>query len=425
MLFLFIAASAALLAWQGAATAAAQRPNIVLIVADDLGYGDLSSYGGRISTPSLDALARASVRFTDFHSNAPYCTPTRAALMTGRYPHRAKLFYALPANSTTGLPASETTIAEILKAAGYATGLVGKWHLGHLDRFHPLGQGFGSFFGFLKGEIDYVNHLDAFGHLDWWRMKGPVTVPKYSTTVITDEAIAFIRRNASRPFFLTVAYQAPHTPYQGPGDPAIRKPNQPAQGLEGDPTHYPAMVQAMDQGIGRIVSTLSSLNLRSRTIVFFLSDNGGLLPYGCNKPCKAGKGSVYEGGHRVPALVSWPTIISPRVRNDTLATFDIFPTVLELAAIAAPPALLIDGTSFAPLLLHQETMPARRLFWTSGTSYAVRDGKWKMTVISGNTSLFDLSNDMAETTNLALSKPEIVAALRSALNQWKADVGAP
>ncbi len=245
-------------------------------MADDLGYGDLGVYGGKISTPNINALAKAGVRFTDFHTNAS-CSPTRAAIMTGRYAEHSKIFRALPVNATTGLPPAEVTIAEALKPAGYATGLVGKWHLGHLDKFSPLGQGFEYFFGFVTGSIDYVNHLDASGHLDWWRMKTALPNQEYSTTAITNEGIDFIQRNASKPFFLEVGYQAVHKPYQAPGDPAIRVPNQPKDPFEGNPAHYPAMVQAMDEGVGKIIGKLRSLNIESKTLVVFLSDNGAPL----------------------------------------------------------------------------------------------------------------------------------------------------
>ena len=257
---------------------AESRPNILLIVADDLGYGDLSSYGGAIPTPAIDALAAGGIRFTDFHGNGPLCTPTRASLLTGRYAQRTGLDDALSASATIGLGPGEVTIADVLKDAGYRTGLVGKWHLGHLPRFGPEQHGFEEFYGFRKGEIDYVNHLDSLGEPDWWKNTTPVHDETYSTTLITRKAVRFIRHNARRPFFLYVAYQAPHVPYQAPGDGPIRVPGERKAAAEGDPDRYPAMVAALDAGIGRILRALQETGVEENTFVLFLSDNGAFGP---------------------------------------------------------------------------------------------------------------------------------------------------
>ncbi len=401
---------------------AGSRPNILLIVADDLGYGDLSNYGGAIPTPAIDALAAGGIRFTDFHGNGPLCTPTRASLLTGRYPQRAGLDDALSASATIGLEPGEITIADVLKGAGYRTGLVGKWHLGHLPRFAPEQHGFEVFYGFRKGEIDYVNHLDSLGNPDWWKNSTPVDDETYSTTLITREATRFIRRNAGRPFFLYVAYQAPHVPYQAPGDGPIRVRGEHKAAAEGDPARYPAMVAALDDGIARIMRTLQETGLEENTFVLFLSDNGAFGP-GSNRPLRGVKGEVYEGGHRVPAIASWPGHIAPATSGATLATMDILPTILELTGTPAPDARPLDGISFRPVLAGAAArLPERRLFWMYKGAAAVRDGPWKLTEIDGTTSLFNLSTDLDETTDVALLHPDVVSELSAALHRWKADV---
>lgn len=404
--------------------AESSRPNIVIIVADDLGYGDLSSYSGPIRTPTIDSLAAGGLRFTDFHSNGTMCTPTRAALLTGRYPQRAGLTDALSASATIGLAPGEITIADTLKRAGYRTALVGKWHLGHLPAYQPEQHGFDAFYGFLTGEIDYVNHLDIFGSPDWWRNTATVHDESHSTTLITREARRFIRHNAQHPFFLYVAYQAPHVPYQAPGDGPIRIPGQRKGEPEGDPARYPAMVQALDDGIGAIMRTLRETGLEEDTLVLFLSDNGAFGP-GSNRPLRGVKSEVYEGGHRVPAIAFWPGHIAPATSDATVATMDVFPTLLDLTATAVPEDRRPDGESLRPLLAgEKDSLPARRLFWMYRGAAAAREGRWKLTDIDGATSLFDLGTDLGETTNVAAIHPDIVARLTAALQSWKAEVAA-
>ncbi|MFO1120464.1 MAG: sulfatase-like hydrolase/transferase [Rhodospirillales bacterium] len=406
------------------AAGAGTRPNIVLIVADDLGYGDLSSYGGTVATPNIDALATAGMRFTDFHASGPVCTPTRAALMTGRYPQRAQLTEALSASATTGLDPNQITISSVLKKAGYRTGLVGKWHLGHLAQFIPSRHSFDFFYGFRKGEIDYVNHLDSLGELDWWRNTAPENVNVYSTTAITREAVGFIQRNVQRPFFLFVSYQAPHVPYQALGSPPIRIPGQPKAASEGNPADYPAMVQAMDSGVGTVINALRTAHLEDNTLVFFLSDNGAFAP-GTNYPLRGVKGGLYEGGHRVPAIAYWHGRIAPGVNRDTVATIDLLPTIMEVTAATTLAGHRLDGRSFLPLLFGQAAfLPSRQLFWMYQGNTAARDGSWKLTQIKGATSLFDLDGNLGETTNLAQAYPDTVASLRAATERWKADVNA-
>ena len=426
----FLAALLMTAAMTVSADAAVAKPNVVVILLDDVGYGDLGSYNGTIATPNIDALAAEGMRFTDFHSNGAVCTPTRAALMTGRYPQRAGLEGALLANTPAGLKQTEITLAEVLKNAGYRSGIVGKWHLGDAPQFNPTTQGFSLFYGFLTGEIDYVNHLDTLGDLDWWKNKTLIRGNEYSTTAITREANGFIQRNASRPFFLYVAYQTAHDPYQAPGDAPIRTPGQPKGVLEGDAAHYPQMIQAADRGIRDIRAKLKSLGLEEKTLILVLSDNGApelwdklVAAPGSNGPLRGGKNNLYEGGHRVPAIAFWKGTIGTAVRADTLATIDVFPTILELAGVASPAGHVIDGVSFAPLLLRKEPPSPRKLFRRSlNGDKAVRNANWKLLVTKTQTSLFDLSTDLGETSNVAGSHAAIVDAMKNSLQLWLADV---
>lgn len=380
------------------ATAAANRPNVILIVADDLGYRELGSYGGP-ATPSLDALAAAGMRFTDFHS-APFCTPARADMQTGRYHQRMGLNWALPANSKTGLPRSEVTIAEQLGAHGYATAIVGKWHLGRQTQFYPNNNGYQYFYGMLEGQADYFTHRDALGFIDWWRNATHLTTVEYSTTAITREATTFLA-GTRQPFFLVVSYQAVHVPIQGPNDNDGRS----------HPDHYRQTVAAMDAGIGNVLASAPA-----NTYVFFLSDNGG--GSGRNGPLRDGKGSVYEGGQRVTALVKGPGVVHG-VRANTLAAIDLYPTILALTGTPAP-AVQLDGKNFAPVLFGTGNIPYRKLFWTQDNDWAVRDGKWKLDVVGGVTALYDLSTDIGETRNVAAANAAVVSSMKNAFNAWKA-----
>ncbi len=382
------------------AGAADKRPNVIVIVADDLGYGDLGSYGGP-ATPNLDALATAGMRFTDFHSEA-YCTPARADIQTGRYHQRMGLNWALAANSTIGLPQSEITIATQLGNHGYATAMVGKWHLGKQAKFHPNSHGYQYFYGMLEGQADYFTHRDVLGNIDWWRNRTNVPVVEYSTTAITREATAFLART-KQPFFLAVTYQAVHVPIQGPGD----------NDGQGHPDHYRQTIAAMDAGIGKIL-TASPAN----TYVFFISDNGGNA--GRNGPLRQGKGSVYEGGQRVAALVKGPGV-AHAVRANTLAAIDIYPTILALTGTPAP-AVPLDGKNFLPVLFGTGDIPYRKLFWTQDNDWAVRDGKWKLDVVGGVSALYDLSTDIGETRNVAAANPNTVSNMKNAFNAWKASL---
>ena len=430
-----------------AGAAPAARPNVVIVMADDMGYADLSAYGNdRYRTPHLDALAREGLRFTDFHANGPVCSPTRAALMTGRYQQRTgvdEVVYADPAQGkrdTHGLPAGEVTFAELLKGAGYRTGLMGKWHLGYHRKFNPRTQGFDVFRGYVSGNVDFHTHLDQANFADWWHDLEQVDEKGYTTHLITRHAVAFIEENRGRPFCLYVAHEAPHSPYQGPNDPPVRGPGaQPPLRGEQIARAYREMVQEMDRGVGEIVAALRRHGLAENTLVFFCSDNGGTRESN-NGGLRGFKGSVWEGGHRVPGIAWWPGRIRPGETAATALTMDLFPTLAALAGVPLPAGVTLDGTNLAPLLLEGRPLPERTLFWGYQGRYAVRQGPWKLVVNQpapdapkgkgksrseeAGTRLFHLGEDLGETRDRVADQPAKVRELEAALAAWKRDVGA-
>jgi len=460
LLVRIVSALTFLLAAFSAAAAGAARPNFVVIMADDMGYADLSCYGNdRYQTPHLDALAREGLRFTDFHANGPVCSPTRAALLTGRYQQRSgvdEVVFADPARGKRdahGLPPEEVTFAEVLQASGYRTALMGKWHLGYDPKFNPRRQGFDEFRGYLSGNVDFHSHIDQANFPDWWHDLERVAEPGYSTHLITRHAVRFLEENRARPFCLYVAHEAPHAPFQGPRDPPIRGPGAqaPLQGAE-IARAYREMVQEMDRGIGEIVATLRRLNLAENTFVFFCSDNGGTREAN-NGPLAGHKGSVWEGGHRVPGIAWWPGRIKPGTTDEVALTMDIMPTLLELAGVPVPAGHRLDGASLAPLLLESRLLPDRTLFWGYTGRYAVRQGPWKLLVNQpaieatkgkgkgknkagdGTAAaapatgpaplLFHLGDDLGEKRNLAAREPGRLRELEAALAAWRKDVTRP
>ncbi|MCP4640570.1 MAG: sulfatase-like hydrolase/transferase [bacterium] len=409
------------------------KPNIVLIMADDLGYGDLGCYGNdRIRTPHIDALAASGVRFTDFHSNGPVCSPTRAALLTGRYQQRCGLEGVVTAKNHrhTGMALEETTFAESLKQAGYATGLFGKWHLGYDVAFNPIHQGFDEFRGYVSGNVDYHSHVDQVGYEDWWNGRELAPEAGYSTDLISAHGVDFIERHGDEPFCLYLAHEAPHYPYQGRQDKADRtagKPRPVHEGRQDRTGAYREMIEAMDEGVGRIAAALGRLNLLERTFVFFCSDNGAGKE-GSNAPLRGSKGSLWEGGHRVPAIASWPgTIPSGHTVDDAAMTMDLFPTFTDVAGAPTPEGL--DGMSLLPLLRDGHGLPERTLLWRFRGMKAARRGSLKLVVEPGpggspQTHLYDLDADLAEQEDLSTRLPEQVTSLSEELADWEADVDA-
>jgi arylsulfatase A-like enzyme len=418
----------------------ATRPNVIIILADDLGYGDLGCYGhARHRTPHLDRLAAEGLRFTDFHSNGAMCSPTRAALLTGLYQNRfGRNFESALSNRDdrdNGLPLEATTLAELLRERGYATGAFGKWHLGYEPPFLPTRQGFEEFRGLLSGDGDHHTHRDRAGRADWWHNEERVQESGYTAELLTRHSIAFLERNRERPFFLYLAHLAIHFPWQGPQDPPHRTAERNYEsdkfGLIPDPgnvaPHLQAMVESLDAGVGAVMAALRRLQLDSRTLVFFTSDNGGYINYppkfrkiSSNGPLRGQKTDLYEGGHRVPGIAWWPGRIAPGTTAATALSFDLFPTLLNLAGVLPP---VHDGTDLAPLLFAGRPLPDRTLFWRAGPRKAVRRGPWKL-VQQGDEApqLFNLTDDVGESRDLATREPARVADFQAALARWENDV---
>lgn len=397
------------------------KPNIILIMADDLGYGDLGCYGSITNpTPNLDALAEQGMRFTDYHSNGAVCSPTRAALMTGRYQQRAGIGGVVTAKShrDKGMAVSETTIADVLSENGYATALFGKWHLGYAPGFNPVKQGFGEFKGFVSGNVDFFSHIDQEGHKDWWHGDRLVQEEGYVTRLITRDALRFIGENKDKPFFLYLPHLTPHYPYQAPDGEAIRSVGgKNVLGIGGDVEQtYAAMIAEMDRGVGEIMAALDGNGLTQRTLVVFCSDNGANRN-GSNGPFRAGKGSIYEGGHRVPMIARWPGVIPAGKTSDaTVLGMDFFPTLLDIAGIKPPDNL--DGISILPVLRDKAALPERTVFWSVGKATAARRGPWKL-VIEGQGdegTLYHLGDDPAEKSSS--NHPEIRRKLGKELESW-------
>jgi arylsulfatase A len=425
-----------------------EPPNIIVIMADDLGYGDLGCYGGMAKTPHLDQLAREGLRFTDFHTNGAVCSPTRAAFLTGRYQQRCGIVTALGENAN-GLPKREKTVATYLRERNYATALFGKWHLGYHANNSPLHHGFDEFRGHLHGAFDYFSKVDQYGRVDWWHNERPVVDRTYATELITKHSVEFIAANRSRPFFAFIAHSAIHFPWQAPEDPVHRQPGERYENVAGANSKLGPhsgdvgmvvikMIESLDQGVGRIIAAVKQAQLHRNTLVFFTSDNGGYRTYSggytnisSNGHLRGAKGSVYEGGHRVPAIAWWPgRIPAGTVTDATAITMDLLPTFLELAGIeqpAAGDARGLDGVSLVPTLFAGKMPAARDLFWrlADGRGKAALSGSWKLIVpAEGAPELYNLSADVGESHNLAPDERGRVASLHSALSRWEKNVDA-
>ncbi|MDG2126576.1 MAG: sulfatase-like hydrolase/transferase [Fuerstiella sp.] len=418
-----------------------RQPNIIFILADDLGYGDIGCYGSAINrTPHLDRLAAGGIRFTDFHSNGPMCSPTRAAFLTGLYQNRfGRRFESALSGSRRdpGLPLNAVTIAEVLQQAGYATGMYGKWHLGYEAPWLPTNQGFDEFRGLVSGDGDHHTQIDRSGNEDWWNGESVSMEKGYTAELITRHSIDFIKRHRDEPFFLYVPHLAIHFPWQGPEDPAHRKRGTSYRkdkwGVIPDRSnvrpHVTAMIESLDESVGRMVAILDRLGLTNNTLVVFTSDNGGYLDYagGFKNISDMGqlrgeKATIYEGGHRVPAIFSWPGRIKSSVSHETAMTFDLFPTFAALAGTNTDSATL-DGMDLREILFDGKSLPQRSLFWRMGSSKAARQDTWKLCV-RGNRppELYNLATDVGERNNLADSRPMVLSDLKNALAEWELNV---
>jgi len=401
------------------------KPNIVFIAADDLGYGELSVQGSKdVSTPHIDSIAANGVRFTDGYVSCPVCSPTRAGWMTGRYQQRfGHEFNPGPADQADenfGLPLSETTMADRLKAAGYATGLVGKWHLGYRPQFHPQKRGFQEFFGFLAGAHPYLPRRGAEPIL---RGSQPVEESEYLTDAFAREALAFIQRHRTEPFFLYLSFNAVHAPLEATEAYLARH-----AGIQDQRRRtFAAMLTAMDDAVGRLLGRLREYNLEEDTLIFFISDNGGPTrnTSSRNDPLRGFKGQVLEGGIRVPFFVQWKRRL-PRgkIFQHPVIALDILPTALEAAGAAVPQGL--DGVSLLPYLSGTRAgAPHQALCWRFGPQAAIRKGDWKMVRLEGAPQLYNLTEDISESRDLAASQPAKLKELLADWESWNRQLAAP
>jgi len=414
---------------------AGQRPNVVLIVTDDVGYGDFGSYGARdIRTPNIDRLAREGVRLTDFYA-APQCTPTRASLITGRYQQRVALERALGTVGPSleqGLLPTGRSLPRLLKNNGYATALIGKWHLGFKPEFGPNAHGFDYFYGFLAGYIDFYTHTRGDGAADLHENLTTVSDSGYMTDLITARAVRFIEQSATRPFFLEVTYNAAHWPFQPP-DHYSRAANNaafqgPGDSIPATRRDYAAMVERADAGVGQLVATLERLGLTRNTLVIFTNDNGGEW-LSSNAPFFHRKDTLWEGGIRVPAIFRWPgRLPAGKTSAQPGITMDLTRSILAATATPVPADAALEGMDLLPMLAGRSAPVERTLFWRIATparqQRAVRKGSWKLLRDSDDLLLFDLRTDPGERRDLAAQRPDIVRQLARLLADWETDVDA-
>ncbi|HUQ82937.1 MAG TPA: sulfatase-like hydrolase/transferase [Gemmatimonadaceae bacterium] len=428
--FLLQSAATAAVAVMGPAWAAQprRRPNVLYIMSDDLGYGDLGITGRTdYATPVLDALAREGVRLTQAYAAAPVCTPTRVALNTGRYPARTHAGLFEPLTKTPdGLLPSPKTVARLLKDSGYETGLIGKWHLGLLPQFHPLRHGYDDFYGFLGAAADYSSHIDTETLTSQFQDGDkPVKTEGYLTDLFTDRAVQFAGRKRSKPFFLNLEYNAPHWPWQAPGDPPYPDSLRWAKG--GSPETYARMVQRMDEGVGKVLAALRTAGLERDTLVIFTSDNGGER-FSKMGGFSHGKMTLYEGGVRIPAFARWPGVIAPNTTTDQVAiTMDWTATFLALAGARPEASAPMDGIDLLPAMRGSAPV-ARDLYWRISQrrkEKAMRSGDWKYLVTDEGEHLFDLQKDRGETSNLAASRGDVLTGLRTKYAAWEKQVLPP
>lgn len=417
--------------WLAAASLFAAQPNILLIVADDMGYADAGFNGCRdIPTPNMDALAKSGIRFTSGYVTGPYCSPTRAGLMTGRYQTRFGHEFN-PSGGKEGLPLTEQTLADRLRSAGYMTGLVGKWHLGTDPSMHPQQRGFTEFFGFLGGAHDYFKPEGI--------LRGTTQVSEldYTTDAFGREAVSFIERNKGRPWFLYLSFNAVHTPMQATDDRLARFSN-----ITDPRRHtYAAMMLAMDEAVGRVRQKLAETGLENTTLVMFISDNGGPTMQGVtvngsrNDPLRGSKRTTLEGGIRVPFAVSWPGHLKPGTFDSPVIQLDLYSTALAAAGVQIRPEWKLDGVNLLPFLRGEKTgAPHDALYWRFGQQMAIRMGNYKLVRYDRNVDthtgkagqgvtdvkLYNLANDIGETKDLAAVMPDKVKELQSKWDVWNA-----
>jgi N-acetylgalactosamine-6-sulfatase len=415
--------------------AAASRPNIVVILADDLGIGDLSSYGAPdIRTPHIDSIGERGVRFTQAYANAPECTPTRTALMTGRYQQRVGGLECaigvgevgrydeaewLAKRGELGLPTSERSLPRIFKDAGYDTACIGKWHLGYREKFSANAHGFDEYFGILGGNANYFTHVEEGGARVLSHNGKPVERKGYLTDLFGEAAVNWLRQRKTRPLLLYLAFNAPHTPIQAPDDPAIRQGHRPT---------FARMVERMDYQVGAVLAQLKAMGAGRDTIVVFASDNGG-DNNGRNHPYRGRKGTLWEGGIRAPLLVQWTAAIKDgRTVEQPAMTMDLLPTLMAAADVRAP-GLKLDGIDLMPHIRGERRPAERTMFWRykrlQNRRKAVRRGNLKWVLDNGQEELHDLAKDPLEETNLLPTADGRAAPLRKLMDSWEREVAAP
>jgi arylsulfatase A-like enzyme len=418
-----------------AQSADATRPNVVLIITDDVGYGDIGSYGAPdIKTPNIDGLAKNGTRLTDFYA-MPSCSPTRAALMTGRYQQRVRIEVPLPSSRVAqeqGLRPTGRSLPQLLKNNGYHTALIGKWHLGYKPEFSPVAHGFDYFFGFKSGLIDYYQHSDSDGQHDLFENDQPSHDSGYSTDLFTEKAVKVIDESAGKPFFLEVAFNAAHWPFQVPDHPSVAPNNarfvQPQDDQTSTRQDYVAILERADRGVGQILAALERKGLTRNTLVIFTNDNGGEW-LSRNAPLFHRKQSVWEGGIRVPAIFRWPGHVpAGKTSSQVGIVMDLSATILAVTNSPVPAEARLEGINLLPLLQEKASRMERTLFWRytlpTRRQRAVRQGDWKLVVDGPNPMLFNLTSDIGERNDLANQRPEIVKRLYPLIAQWEQDVDA-
>jgi len=415
---------AAVLAAASLLLASTEKPNIVVILSDDQGYADVSynpHHPPEVRTPHIDALAAEGILCTQGYVTGHVCSPTRAGLMTGRYQQRFGIYTAGEGGS--GVPLDEKFLPQYLKPAGYGSAALGKWHMGLTLEYNAVNRGFDEFYGFMgRGAHDYFD-LNIPDH-PIYRGTQPIHDKGYLTDRITEEALSFIERHKDRPFFLYVAYNAVHAPPQAPADEIQRETGDEIRDT------LMAMLRHLDDGVGQIVESLKQQDLFDNTLLFFLTDNGGSKAmHANNAPLRGFKQDDYEGGVRVPFVVSWPARLPGRTQcNVPVFSIDILPTALAAADVALPQDRILDGKNMLPALKGQVDSLREHMFWSSGGNdgkWAVRSGAWKLVVVKDRVELFDLKPDKGETKNLADQFPERVAALSKLYDDWIRQMGKP
>jgi len=403
-----------------------EKTNVVILLADDLGYGDLFCYGGSIPAPNIEKLAAQGALFTQAYACAPVCTPSRAGLFSGQHPARIGVQANTGDNQVArkrerGLPAEVLTFAERLRALGYRTGLVGKWHLGLSQGMTPIDQGFDEFFGFLGAAHSYLPNVEDVRMIRGEK-KQESNEQEYLTDALAREAEAFLSRNKAQPFALTVCFNAPHSPFEASQPYLKRFPH-----LRGEKRTYAAMIGALDDAVGRILAKLEEEGLAQKTVVFFSSDNGAPIEEGpgSNGEFRQGKAFLFEGGSRVPLLVRWPARATAGTRISTpVSLLDITATTLKLAGMPSETLAELDGVDLGPLLAG-ESPPERSFFWKLGPSAAIRKGAWKLVTSNASRWLFNVEDDPGESFDLLERKPQVADSLAAELDAWASKLPKP